>query len=256
MANDEPERNNRRSSRSRSRDRKSRRHRDRSREKESKRRRSRSPHENSRNKHSRSRSPKERSKKEPKVVERKPLKKYKYWDVPPVGFEHITPVQYKAMQASGQISQIFTGKDWSANTAAATPVLGSHVVHQSRRLYVGNIPFGVSENAMMEFFNQQMQLTGLSQTEGSPVIAVQINLDKNFAFLEFRSIDETTAAMAFDGIVFQGQSLKIRRPRDYQPMPGGDLPNSNVPGVVSTVVADSPFKIFLGGLPNYLTDDQ
>jgi hypothetical protein len=42
----------------------------------------------------------------------------------------------------------------------------------------------------MEFFNQQMQLTGLSQTEGSPVIAVQINLDKNFAFLEvsFRRI--------------------------------------------------------------------
>jgi len=63
--------------------------------------------------------------------------------------------------------------------------------------------------------------------------------------------------MAFDGIVFQGQSLKIRRPRDYQPMPGGgDLPNSNVPGLVSTVVADSPFKIFIGGLPNYLTDDQ
>ena len=26
--------------------------------------------------------------------------------------------------------------------------------------------------------------------------------------------------MAFDGIVFQGQSLKIRRPRDYQAMPG------------------------------------
>ncbi|CAF4490317.1 unnamed protein product [Rotaria socialis] len=255
MANDEPEKTARRASRSRSRERKSRRHRDRSREKETKRRRSRSPHENYRAKHSRSRSPKDRSKKETSP-KKKPVKKYKYWDVPPVGFEHITPVQYKAMQSAGQISQIFTGKDWSANTAAATPVLGSHVVHQSRRLYVGNIPFGVSENAMMEFFNQQMHLTGLSQTEGNPVIAVQINLDKNFAFLEFRSIDETTAAMAFDGIVFQGQSLKIRRPRDYQPMPGGgDLPNT-VPGVVSTVVADSPFKIFLGGLPNYLNDDQ
>ncbi|CAF4706298.1 unnamed protein product [Rotaria sp. Silwood1] len=254
MANDQPDRNNRRSSRSRSRDRKSRRHRDRSRERDNKRRRS--PKDNTRNKHSRSRSPKERPKKENKT-EKNPIRKYKYWDVPPAGFEHITPVQYKAMQASGQISQIFSGKDWSANTAAATPVLGSHVVHQSRRLYVGNIPFGVSENAMMEFFNQQMQLTGLSQTEGHPVIAVQINLDKNFAFLEFRSIDETTAAMAFDGIVFQGQSLKIRRPRDYQPMPGGgDQPNMNVPGVISTVVADSPFKIFIGGLPNYLTDDQ
>lgn len=27
-------------------------------------------------------------------------------------------------------------------------------------------------------------------------------------------------------------------------------------GLVSTVVADSPYKIFIGGLPNYLTDDQ
>jgi splicing factor U2AF subunit len=255
MANDGPERNNRRSSRSRSRDRKSRRHRDRSRSHERDTKRRRSPQDTNRNKPSRSGSPKDRPKKENKT-EKKVIKKYKYWDVPPVGFEHITPIQYKAMQASGQISQMFTGKDWSANTAAATPVLGSHVVHQSRRLYVGNIPFGVSENAMMEFFNQQMQLVGLSQTEGSPVIAVQINLDKNFAFLEFRSIDETTAAMAFDGIVFQGQSLKIRRPRDYQPMPGGDQQNTGIPGTVSTVVNDSPFKIFIGGLPNYLNDDQ
>lgn len=27
-------------------------------------------------------------------------------------------------------------------------------------------------------------------------------------------------------------------------------------GLVSTVVADSPYKIFIGGLPNYLNDDQ
>ena len=37
---------------------------------------------------------------------------------------------------------------------------------------------------MMDFFNEQMTLTGLNQTEGVPIIAVQINLDKNFAFLE------------------------------------------------------------------------
>ncbi len=41
---------------------------------------------------------------------------------------------------------------------------------------------------MMDFFNQQMALTGLSQSEGAPVIAVQINLDKNFAFLEVLNI--------------------------------------------------------------------
>ena len=26
-----------------------------------------------------------------------------YWDVPPPGFEHITPIQYKSMQQAGQI---------------------------------------------------------------------------------------------------------------------------------------------------------
>jgi splicing factor U2AF 65 kDa subunit len=66
-------------------------------------------------------------------------------------------------------------------------------------LYVGNIPFGVTEDEMMEYFNQQMHLSGLAQAVGNPVLACQINLDKNFAFLEFRSIDETTQAMAFDG---------------------------------------------------------
>ncbi|KAJ8978263.1 hypothetical protein NQ317_012621 [Molorchus minor] len=35
-----------------------------------------------------------------------------YWDVPPPGFEHITPLQYKAMQAAGQIP---------ANIVADTP---------------------------------------------------------------------------------------------------------------------------------------
>lgn len=186
-------------------------------------------------------------------------KAYKYWDVPPRGFEHITPMQYKQMQGAGQIPQLLVDRDLAINTAAATPVLGSHVVHQSRRLYVGNIPFGVAETEMMDFFNQQMTLAGLNQSPGNPIIAVQINLDKNFAFLEFRSIEETSAAMAFDGIVYQGQSLKIRRPRDYQPMPGlsdSGAPSLDVPGVISSVVQDSPYKIFIGSLPVYLGEDQ
>ena len=30
----------------------------------------------------------------------------------------------------------------------------------------------------------------------------------------------------------------------------------HIPGVVSTVVNDGPDKIFVGGLPTYLSDDQ
>ena len=107
----------------------------------------------------------------------------------------------------------------------------------ARRLYIGGVPFGATEDAMMEFFNQQMhmagmllrldkqndhnnfQFPGLATGPGNPVLAVQINLDKNFAFLEIRSVDEATSALAFDGINFMGQSLKIRRPSDYKALP-------------------------------------
>lgn len=162
-------------------------------------------------------------------------------------------MQYKAMQAAGQIPANMVPE----TPQAAVPVVGSTVTRQARRLYIGNLPFGVSEEEMMDFFNQKMHLSGLAQADGNPVLACQINLDKNFAFLEFRSIDETTQAMAFDGIHFKGQSLKLRRPHDYLPVQGtSENPNFNVPGVVSTVVSDSPHKLFLGGLPNYLNEDQ
>ena len=175
----------------------------------------------------------------------KPKKKYKFWDIPPAGYEHLTPKEYKELQAAGQIPR--------SNVQSAVPVVGPSVTCQSRRLYVGNIPFGCSEDAMLDFFNQQMHLCGLAQAPGNPVLACQMNLDKNFAFIEFRSIDETTAGMAFDGINFMGQQLKIRRPRDYQPMSTNyDVGNM----MVSNIVADSPYKIYIGGLPTYLNADQ
>uniref|UniRef100_A0A674B8X2 Splicing factor U2AF subunit n=1 Tax=Salmo trutta TaxID=8032 RepID=A0A674B8X2_SALTR len=207
-----------------------------------------------RRRHRRSRSPALHREKKKKVR--------KYWDVPAPGFEHITPLQYKAMQAAGQIPATallptMITPEGLPPAPTSVPVVGSQMTRQARRLYVGNIPFGITEEAMMDFFNAQMCLGGLTQAPGNPVLAVQINQDKNFAFLEFRSVDETTQAMAFDGIIFQGQSLKIRRPHDYQPLPGmSESPSVYVPGVVSTVVPDSAHKLFIGGLPNYLNDDQ
>ncbi|THD26264.1 Splicing factor U2AF large subunit [Fasciola hepatica] len=233
-------------SRSYSRDRRRRsrsRHRDRSRERRSKRR------------HSRHRSPST-----PPLI-------YKYWDVPPPGFEHVTPAQYKAMQASGQIPvNLYAAGQipMPAHTPNAPltlntniPFAGSAVCRQARRLYVGNIPFTATEENMMEFFNKQMRAQGLIQAEGNPIIAVQINMEKNFAFLEFRSVDETTQGLALDGVLFHNHALKLRRPRDYAPLPGvSETPSVVVPGVVSTVVQDSPHKVFVGGLPNYLNEDQ
>ena len=131
-------------------------------------------------------------------------------------------MQYKSMQQSGQIPATLMPD----TPQAAVPVVGSSITRQARRIYVGNIPFGFSEQEMIDFFNQQMHLSGLAQAEvrsgiflasyhlficfqGNPILACHINRDKNFAFLECRSVDETTQAMAFDGINFKGiiQSL-------------------------------------------------
>lgn len=164
------------------------------------------------------------------------------------------PTEYKKMRAAGEIP--------TAGPALPGAVTGitqaSNISRQSRRLYVGNIPFGITEELMVEFFNAKMQECGLCTASGRPVITAQIDMEKNYAFLEFRSVEETTQAMAFDGIILQGQSLKIRRPKDYQALPGltGDGSTVHVPGVVSTVVPDSPHKVFIGGLPNYLNEDQ
>lgn len=52
-----------------------------------------------------------------------------YWDVPPPGFEHITPLQYKAMQAAGQIPANIVAD----TPQAAVPVVGSTITRQARR---------------------------------------------------------------------------------------------------------------------------
>ncbi|KAJ7066742.1 hypothetical protein C8F01DRAFT_1208809 [Mycena amicta] len=124
---------------------------------------------------------------------------------------------------------------------------------QSRRLYIGSITPEVTEQNLTDFFNAKMEEMKLGTNgTGSPVLAVQCNYEKNYAFVEFRSAEDASAAMAFDGIIFINGPLKIRRPKDY----GGDFGSLHVPGVVSTNVPDTINKIFVGGLPSYLDEEQ
>eukprot|EP00800_Vazella_pourtalesii_P010276 TRINITY_DN254_c0_g1_i2.p1 TRINITY_DN254_c0_g1~~TRINITY_DN254_c0_g1_i2.p1 ORF type:complete len:353 (+),score=81.53 TRINITY_DN254_c0_g1_i2:555-1613(+) len=163
------------------------------------------------------------------------------------------------MQAAGQLPTL--GITTGGAIPPPPPPAASQLTRQARRLYVGNIPFGITEDLMVQFINEKMHQTSLVLAAGNPVMSVQVNHDKNFAFIEFRSVEECSNALAFDGLNLQGQALRIRRPSDYKNLFGSDDEMaaeflSGVPGVVSTIVADGPNKIFIGGLPNYLTDDQ
>ena len=54
-----------------------------------------------------------------------------------------------------------------------------------------------------------------------------INYEKKFAFVEFRTVEETSNAMALDGIMFEGVSVRVRRPNDYNPAAAATLGPAN-----------------------------
>ncbi|KAI9016309.1 hypothetical protein CLU79DRAFT_764373 [Phycomyces nitens] len=200
-------------------------------------------------------------------------RKLNNWDMAPQGMEGMTAEQVKqtglfplpgqmlgtrapeAFAAPGSYGMMATAPDGSRvrlTQGAAGPVaLNATVARQARRVYVGQIPLGIDEQSMSDFFNQTMQTMGLATAPS--VLSVHINRERNYAFVEFYDPDQATSAMAFDGIVFQGQALRVRRPKDYQP--AGE-PSDMMHMPVSTVVPDTPNKIFIGGLPMYLNEDQ
>ncbi len=218
------------------------------------------------------------------------------WDIVPEGFEGLSTAQVKASGTFGVPGQMRFSLDGTttmgggiaaaaaaANATAQALNGGGGVGHsvgaigapavpggphgsmnrQARRLYIGNVGYEATEALLCGFFNTRMRelnLVNRSLAEGGgpgdACIAAQINAEKGYAFVEFRSPEEATNAMAFDGIVFQNQGLKIRRPKDYVGPDVSAPANIHVPGVVSTNVPDSPNKIFVGGLPTYLNDEQ
>lgn len=134
----------------------------------------------------------------------------------------------------------------------------------ARRIYVGGIGDGVSEQELSLFFSdvvgRALQQPGQPPVE-SQVVSTYINHDRHFGFVELKSIELTTACMQLDGLSFKGQQLKVRRPNDYNAAlvpPHGEVPNLNLGalGIVSTSVPDSANKIFIGGLPYHLAEPQ
>lgn len=60
---------------------------------------------------------------------------------------------------------------------------------QSRRLYIGSITPEVNEVNLAEFFNQKMAEMNIGTgASGPPVLAVQCNYEKNYAFVEVSNV--------------------------------------------------------------------
>lgn len=139
--------------------------------------------------------------------------------------------------------------------------LSAQETRQARRLYVGNLPHDTTDVQIGDFFNRALKASKGVDAEGEPIVSVYINLEKRFAFIETKTIREAAAGLALDGIRFRDMFLRLRRPNDYEPpLNGNPRPpdgfNPGILGIVSTQVSDGPNKVFIGGIPYNLTEDQ
>ena len=155
----------------------------------------------------------------------------------------------------------------------------------ARRIYVGGLPIDVREETISSFFSNALAAVGgTTAGPGSCVVSVYINHEKKFAFVEMRTVEEASNAMALDGIMFEGGPVRIRRPADYKPAaaaalgPSAPNPNLNLAAIgldksreqhkvgygagqdgLQAAVPPPPSgsdRIFVGGLPYFLTDQQ
>lgn len=55
-----------------------------------------------------------------------------------------------------------------------------------------------------------MVSTGGCASSGYPIASCKIYTEKSYAFLEFRSVEEASNCMAFDGVAFKDSYLRVR----------------------------------------------
>lgn len=181
---------------------------------------------------------------------------------------------------------------------AASSAMSQQATRHARRIYVGGLPpAGLNEQNIQTFFSNALAAVGgTTAGPGMCVVNVYINYEKKFAFVEMRTVEEASNAMALDGIMFEGVTVRIRRPADYNAAAaaalGPAMPNPNLnlaaigldkqPVQVAAPTAnllqqmmapagmtggvpqqqhnmsaqDAAERIFVGGLPYYLTEEQ
>eukprot|EP00250_Pteridium_aquilinum_P016263 c23031_g1_i1 orf=557-2227(-) len=161
----------------------------------------------------------------------------------------------------------FAGTQFGTFPTVPMQAMTQQATRHARRIYVGGLPPLANEQTIATFFSQVMQaIGGNTAGPGDAVVNVYINHEKKFAFVEMRSVEEASNAMALNGILFEGLPVRVRRPTDYNPSlaatlgPSQPSPHLNLAAVGLTPGcssgADGPDKLFVGGVPYYLTETQ
>ena len=120
------------------------------------------------------------------------------------------PSKYAGPQYPSKTWQELTGEPMLTDQNA----MAAGAAKFNRELFVGNITSDMNEESLISFLGNAMRQVRLaSEKDGNPIIGCR--LCGKFAFLELRSVDETTSGLHLNNIPFRGIRLKVRRPSKY-----------------------------------------
>jgi RNA recognition motif-containing protein len=123
----------------------------------------------------------------------------------------------RATSGSNAPSTASTSAVSGKTSSAPVPAVAQQTRH-ARRIYVGGIPTGYSDEETLKSFLNSVIAKGLNEeNDNSYVLSVYINQKKCFTFVEFKSIELTTACLELDGLIYYSNVLKVLRANEYKP---------------------------------------
>lgn len=151
--------------------------------------------------------------------------------------------QQAAAQAAVQAQQ-------AARQAAKTAALKENgpANKKQRELYVGNLnPGVVTDNILTELFNGALAHLVADAQCAPPVINARIDPNAGrFGFVELRTEELATAALALDKVELCGRHLVVGRCKGYVEPPGGPTtPQMGLAQLYAAQLANQPTKVLL-----------
>ncbi|RZC86278.1 hypothetical protein C5167_007463 [Papaver somniferum] len=219
--------------------------------------------------------------KTPSPTARSPERKSAGWDLPPTGTDKssagsiLSNIQNSDQILSSSVNEVpaavlvksnsatkkavFSGSSSSTLSASKNSTADNvQPTSPRRRLLVENVPTSASDKYVMECFNNFFLSSDAYHIQGTlPCIRCSMNKEKRQALVEFLTPEGATTALSFDGRLFSGSILKVRRPKDFaESATGVSQKPMAVVDEISDIVKDSPNKIFIGGIAKVLSSDM
>ncbi|CAD2088044.1 RNA-binding protein, putative [Plasmodium vinckei brucechwatti] len=102
----------------------------------------------------------------------------------------------------------------------------------ARELYVGNIPQNIDIQEIVKFLNTCLLILYNKENENESIcLKACIRGDTRYAFVEFRSLQDTSNCMLLNGIYFYSNNLRIGRPKTFPAEYTKLIPPATIPPI-------------------------